>query len=277
MGFKETLDSLANRFHIRSESYDTQDDGYDDPYGNAPPEENVPQRGYAPSSHDYDDGQGYEDGYEEQGDYEPSYGSGSGYVTAGVRPASRTKKSSGMRGLLERVRDSGKPSGGGRQEPAYTQPPPNNVVAMNRYETDDGYRAPRQGADPYYQGQGQSRSYQEQPAERSIPAPSAPMRQASTMIFLVRRLEDAEEIITHMLGGGCVIVNMEEIDETLKRRVLDVISGAAYALEASVKRISYRNYYVAPSGEEIVSNVQATRDLPPDDGGYRSGRDNRRY
>lgn len=273
MGFRETLDSLANRLHFRSETYDAQDDqGYDPSYGYVP-DENVPQRGYAPSSNDYDDGQGYGAG-DEAGEYEPSYGSGGGYVTAGVRPASRAKKSSGMRGLLERVRDSGKP-GGGRQEPAYTQPPPNNVVAMNRYETDDGYRAPRQGADPYYQGQ--DRGYQEQPAERSIPAPTAPTRQASTMIYLVRRLEDAEEIITHMLGGGCVIVNMEEIDETLKRRVLDVVSGAAYALEASVKRISYRNYYVAPSGEEIVSNVQATRDLPPDDGGYRSGRDNRRY
>ena len=90
------------------------------------------------------------------------------------------------------------------------------------------------------------------------------------MIYLVRRLEEADKIIAHLMQGGNVIVNMEEIDDALKRRVLDILSGAAFALNYSVKRISYRNYYLTTDQESVITNMPERDRF--DEGGRDEGR-----
>ena len=67
------------------------------------------------------------------------------------------------------------------------------------------------------------------------------------------------QIINYLLEGLNVILNFEEVDDAQCQRVLDMVSGAAFALRGSVERISHRNYLVAPTGVEIVRPEASAR------------------
>ncbi len=255
MGFIDMLYALTDRISGRSDGgYDNRNDEYDE---------------YADDAEYGDDDQAAYDAppEREQSDYETSYGSAGGYAAAGARPAkprSRAKPS-----LADRLR--GDPQRGDPQR----GDPQREPARQSSRKTYGGQpaRSPRDNVIPIRQAQDSAYGYDayEEEEEVSSPPPKAQPVQHQTMIFLVRTLEDSEKIIAHMLSGGKVIVNMEEIDEGLKRRILDMISGAAYALESSVKRISMRNYYIAPFGEEIVSNVgsrEQEQETDRGDGGY---------
>lgn len=282
MGFFDRLNALADRFHIGSDSgYEQDQPGYSGQDGAYEP--------YGYDGYGYD-GQAQPDVYaqpdEGQYEYEPNRGgAGSPYVT-GVKPRSAGRsgqaRQKGFFGnLVDRIRgNESAPQYDPQYDAPYHQqqqqqaaPRRDNVIPMSDYEPAyDGQRraqqqrAPRQGNEYSQQQRYEEPRAQQQPRQQAY---TAAARQGKTMIYLVRRLEESEEIIEHMMSGGHVIVNMEEIDEALKRRVLDFISGAAFALECTVKRISYRNYFIAPSGEEVVTNVTATREQPIEEPGYR--------
>lgn len=248
--FLGRLSSLASKFHIRSDGQVNAQNGYDpDAYAAYPEYE---QQATGRQQAGYGQRQGtrqadeYADAYDQGGYEEPGYETsyGDGYTSAGARPRNpaRPKGEGLLSGLKSRFQ---------RQEPPEyaPQPPmPDNVVPINgRSEAaaPSGY--------PYGQYEARAGGWQQADAE---PMPAS-RRESSgkTLIQLVRRLEDAEDIIEHMISGGKVIVNMEEIDDALKQRMVDMVSGAAYALQYKVKRFAYRNYLVAPNDEDIVSNV----------------------
>lgn len=92
------------------------------------------------------------------------------------------------------------------------------------------------------------------------------MNAPSTIIFCVRRKDDSSEIINYLLAGLNVILNFEDVDDVQCQRVLDFVGGAAFALEGSVERISYRNYFLAPRGAAVVrseSQMRAVRENGP--------------
>lgn len=274
--FQNKMNSFLDRLPGNKRANDYDDQGYqdyqeyDNGYGQG--QDYYQEQPYYGSSEQ--PAYGYEEPIEETTQYESTYTSGSGYVV-GARPTNSSRKK-GIGGFFDRI--------GGRQENngSYAPPPQqqqraSNVIPMNQYDQQDdwGYQNARSASS----ASARQQYYQPEPPQEPAPAaPRAAPRSASTMIYLVRRLEDAEEIISYMVDGGNVIVNMEEIDESLKRRVLDIISGAAFSLEGSIKRISYRTYFVALNGEEVVSNISMREQGPPDDDdGYRQGRDYGRY
>ena len=54
-------------------------------------------------------------------------------------------------------------------------------------------------------------------------------RRHSEMIVCVRRVEDSQNIINSLIEGRSVMLNLEEIDDTQRQRVIDMLGGAAFA------------------------------------------------
>lgn len=94
----------------------------------------------------------------------------------------------------------------------------------------------------------------------------------STIIFCVRRKDDSSEIINYLLAGLNVILTFEDVDDVQCQRVLDFVGGAAFALEGSVEKISYRNYFVAPKGAAVVRSESQMRNMREASSGYYSTR-----
>lgn len=94
------------------------------------------------------------------------------------------------------------------------------------------------------------------PGRESARESQAPSRH-SAIIMYVRRKEDGQQIISYVLEGRSVILNCEEIDDAQCQRVIDILSGAAFALGGRIQRVSHRNYLFVPASVEIVSGEPA--------------------
>lgn len=138
---------------------------------------------------------------------------------------------------------------------AYMREPSNHDTYGRDAYGDDSYRH-----DPYGR-----EAYRKDPYGRDMyPSQEPPSQMSnapSTIIFCVRRKDDSSEIINYLLAGLNVILNFEDVDDVQCQRVLDFVGGAAFALEGSVERISYRNYFVAPRGAAVVRSESQMRNV----------------
>ncbi len=66
--------------------------------------------------------------------------------------------------------------------------------------------------------------------------------------------EDTQSIIDNLKNRKPVIVNMEELELDTAQRILDFLSGAVYALNGTMCKISRGIFVVAPNNYDVVGN-----------------------
>ncbi|MBR5947537.1 MAG: cell division protein SepF [Clostridia bacterium] len=72
--------------------------------------------------------------------------------------------------------------------------------------------------------------------------------------------EDTQNIIDNLKAQKAVIVNMEQIDVEVAQRILDFMSGASYAVNGRVYKVSSRIFIVAPASVNIVGSSDGSRE-----------------
>lgn len=88
------------------------------------------------------------------------------------------------------------------------------------------------------------------PAQEARASRTSSSRQR-TIMFSVRALEDCCDVIDNLLLNNTVLLNMEELDESAMQRCVDTLSGAVFALHATIRKISERTYVLAPMNVEV--------------------------
>ena len=71
-------------------------------------------------------------------------------------------------------------------------------------------------------------------------------------IVSVRQIEECREIIKHLLHGESILLNLENIDPKDCGRVVDLLSGAAFALQGRMIKVAHLSYLLAPENVEII-------------------------
>ncbi len=122
-------------------------------------------------------------------------------------------------------------------------------------------RYDRSASDPYRghtQGSSRDRDYDEggnvvefktthqQPGHSA----SGEYRQ-KTVIHYLRDINDCKAIIDDLLNDCQVVLNIEDADDGIKQRAIDMIYGAQYALHAKLRQVSRSTYIIAPQGVEV--------------------------
>ena len=75
----------------------------------------------------------------------------------------------------------------------------------------------------------------------------------------VRQIEECREIIRYLLRGESILLNLENGDPKDCGRVVDLLSGAAFALQGRMIKIAHLSYLLAPENVEIIEeDVYAT-------------------
>ena len=67
---------------------------------------------------------------------------------------------------------------------------------------------------------------------------------------------DAPTIATNLRNKKAVVLNLENVDKALARRVVDFLSGCTYALDGSVKKISQATYLFCPYNMEVLGDLK---------------------
>ena len=77
-------------------------------------------------------------------------------------------------------------------------------------------------------------------------------------LVLVRpeTFNDAPAIATNLREMKAVVLNLENVDKALARRVVDFLSGCTYAVDGSVKKVAHATYLFCPSNMEITGDLK---------------------
>ena len=67
--------------------------------------------------------------------------------------------------------------------------------------------------------------------------------------------EDANTIADHLIEKRTVVMNMENTDPDIARRLLDFVSGVAYATSGNVKRVAAKTYIVTPYSVDLMGDL----------------------
>ncbi len=74
-------------------------------------------------------------------------------------------------------------------------------------------------------------------------------------------IETAQEACNHLRAGRTVVCNFERIDQKTAQRVIDFITGATFALDGQVTKVSPVIFLVAPHSTMIIDeNAAETTD-----------------
>ena len=76
--------------------------------------------------------------------------------------------------------------------------------------------------------------------------------------MLLRRgkaFEEAAEIAENLRDRRAVLMNLEETNKEVSRRLIDFLSGVAFALGGKIKRVSAQAYILTPTNVDLVGDA----------------------
>lgn len=80
--------------------------------------------------------------------------------------------------------------------------------------------------------------------------------QVRMVIMQPTSFEQSEEICDLLKEKNSIIINLEYVNKDIARRIIDVVSGAAHALDGHMQKISNSIFLVAPYNYDITSETK---------------------
>ena len=98
------------------------------------------------------------------------------------------------------------------------------------------------------------------PASRRDPGNSKVVNIHTTtqmQVVLVKpdRFDNVSEIAEHLRSKHAVVLNLEATNKDVARRLVDFLSGCAYALDGKIKKIAISTYIITPYNVDIVGDL----------------------
>lgn len=77
---------------------------------------------------------------------------------------------------------------------------------------------------------------------------------AQVQVVLVQpeQFEDAQSIADHLNARKTVVLNLESADKEVSRRIVDFLSGVAYANRGQVKRVAKKTFMITPYDVDVI-------------------------
>ncbi|MCL1874246.1 MAG: cell division protein SepF [Clostridiales bacterium] len=120
----------------------------------------------------------------------------------------------------------------------------------------EGHNSPAHTA---WEEQDNSRKYSKKGNLISIPG----RNQTATEMILIKatNYEDLENIAQNIKERKIVVVNFEEMDKEVAQRMVDFLSGAAFALNGHPKKVSWGTFIFSSTNVDLSGQIMDT-DIP---------------
>ncbi len=82
-----------------------------------------------------------------------------------------------------------------------------------------------------------------------------PQSQMQVVLVKPERYEDVTSIADHMNDRKTVVLNLEAADRDLCRRIVDFLSGAAYANHGNIRKVSKGTFLIVPNGVDMMGEL----------------------
>ena len=79
--------------------------------------------------------------------------------------------------------------------------------------------------------------------------------QLQVVLVKPEKFEDASAIADHLRDKRTVVLNLESTNKEIARRLLDFLSGVAYANEGKIKKVAISTYIITPYNVDILGDL----------------------
>lgn len=79
--------------------------------------------------------------------------------------------------------------------------------------------------------------------------------QLQVILVKPEKFENASDIADHLREKHTVVLNLESTQKEVARRLVDFLSGVAYAQEGKIKKISAATYIITPYNVDIIGDL----------------------
>ena len=79
--------------------------------------------------------------------------------------------------------------------------------------------------------------------------------QLKVVLVKPERFENASEIADHLKDKRTVVINLESTNKDIARRLIDFLSGVAYAGEGKIKKVAANTYIITPYHVDIEGDL----------------------
>ena len=76
------------------------------------------------------------------------------------------------------------------------------------------------------------------------------------VLFHAKTFDDAAKAVDELCKRKAIILNMENVDKSLTRRVVDFLSGAVYALDGRGKKGAQSTYLFCPHNMDVTGDLE---------------------
>ena len=131
------------------------------------------------------------------------------------------------------------------------------VLNMVGFNTDGGYE------EEYYQDETgfEDVEYDDSPimerfasrrSSRVVKLHEGNPQQMRVVVIQPRSFDEAQSIADHLKERKPVIMNLEAVETAVSRKIVDFLSGATYALDGNIQKITNGIFLVAPNNVGIL-------------------------
>lgn len=122
----------------------------------------------------------------------------------------------------------------------------------DEYEEDDVYM------DEEDVQESSAAAYEDEPLPRThktvninTPAPN----QLKVVLVKPERFDDASMVADHLNEKRTVVLNLESTNKEVSRRLVDFLSGVAYANNGKIKRVANSTFIITPYNVDVMGDI----------------------
>lgn len=79
--------------------------------------------------------------------------------------------------------------------------------------------------------------------------------QLQVVLVKPERFENAAEVADHLKEKRTVVLNLEQTNKDIARRLIDFLSGVAYAQEGKIKKVAVNTYIITPYNVDLLGDL----------------------
>ncbi len=83
----------------------------------------------------------------------------------------------------------------------------------------------------------------------------APQNQMQVVLCKPERYEDVPAVADHLGEKKTVILNLESANRESSRRIIDFLSGVAYAIHGNIKKVANSTYVITPNDVSLMGEL----------------------
>ena len=120
------------------------------------------------------------------------------------------------------------------------------------YEEEQQFPTQRPGKDSYFDDRKEDRRGDDR---RNKVVNIHATTQLKVVLVKPERFDNVSEIADHLRDKHSVLLNLENTDRNIARRLVDFLSGCAYAVDGKIKKVAASAYLLTPYNVEIVGDL----------------------